>query len=438
MSGAADFGADVIVVGAGSAGCVVAEHLSRDPARRVLLLEGGPAWPGDDDLLLGRLPISDGDRVRHHRTTSGADLPRGVGLGGSSAVNGGYFLRGHRADYDRWPTGWAATDVEPYFDRIDGGPAGGGVMSVEAYCDSELHPIAAKFEQAWPKAPVSPNREAWPDVGINRVRSNRSGKFRVSTAHSYLKQSMDRPNLEVVTRARVDVLTTRGRVVTGVEVSGRQIRADTVVLCAGTFGTALILLRSDVPTENRLLFADHREAMVGYRYRGPGAPRSGMLQTVAHTVDGLEIRPYSGDFADYIPGMPRYGPVVGVGLMHPEHRGTLSLDDSGDLVIEPAPLSPHDVERLEDGVRVVTGVLVNGLADLVSDVQVRPHLGTSQHACGSLPLGSFADDQGAVDGVRGLHVIDGSVIPYVGSSGPHATVVMVAERMTRALLSRST
>lgn len=158
--------ADVIVVGAGSSGCVVAERLSRDPDRSVIVLEAGGGVPDAASLQLNNLPIGAGsDRVVHYPTAQGFDLPRGRGLGGSSAVNGGYFMRWHRADFDGWSQDqWPMDAIESAYDHLDGGRAGGGAMNVSEFADDELHPYARAFENHWKAEGFNVVEPAWPGI----------------------------------------------------------------------------------------------------------------------------------------------------------------------------------------------------------------------------------------------------------------------------------
>ena len=144
-----DLVADVVIVGAGSAGCVLAERLSRDPGREVVLLERGPdRWPGPEELDLARLPIGDDSRhaVRHDTDLPGLAAARGSAIGGSSAVNGAYFLRWHRDDFASWPRGWDLDRIESAYDELDGP---GGTMGVSPVADDKLGDAGESFERYW-------------------------------------------------------------------------------------------------------------------------------------------------------------------------------------------------------------------------------------------------------------------------------------------------
>ena len=263
---------DVVVVGGGTAGAVLAARLSEDPARRVLLLEAGPA-----PLTLARLPsdLLDAGRVPGARPSDplswwyparlapGRDwtVSRGRVLGGSTATNGAYFVRPRRADLERWsahePT-WAWDRVLPLLIAMErdldhgAGPVHGGDGPIPVRRGPLDHPAASAFVAAalaaGHPADADMNDEGVP--GIGAVPSNAADGVRWSTATAYLLPAAHRPNLEVrggvaATRVRIE----GGRAV-GVEVRSAHgtdlVAADEVVLAAGALASPAILLRSGV------------------------------------------------------------------------------------------------------------------------------------------------------------------------------------------------
>jgi hypothetical protein len=183
---------DVVVVGAGSAGCVLAERLSRDPDRSVLLLERGPGWPYAEVTDLYHLPVG-ADAATVGRTVSYPVSPpdlavvRGHGIGGSAAVNGAYFLRWHRDDFVSWEHPIA--DIEAAYAEVE------SVMSASPFADDELPDAARAFEQWWGALlPTRPVGERWPAVGVNRIHSNSirdaAGGRRVTTAEAFLRPAL--------------------------------------------------------------------------------------------------------------------------------------------------------------------------------------------------------------------------------------------------------
>ena len=423
---------DVLIVGAGSAGCVLAERLSRDARRRVVLVERGPSAPVD--RRLARLPIDPASI--HARGFATADptlsLVRGQGLGGSSSVNGGYFMRWHDADVagliERGP--WSADRVARAYTELD---APGAAMSVSPWADHELADISLAFEEYWAqRVRVRAIEDRRPIVGLNRVLSNHSGRQRYSAADGFLKIAVGRPNLAVVTGMDVRRLQLRGTAVAGaeVEVAGRlqTITAAEVILCGGTLGTAEILFRSGV-VDGELAVVEHREVLVRYRRRRRQSLPPAILQSVVHDVGGCEIRCYTDDFARFMDGVPALGPAVGVAAMTPGVAGTLSWVD-GELYID---LGPPDITSahgaVADGVGEVVRMLQSAeFGDIVEpdSVVVERVPSTSQHACATLPVGSATDWTGGLPGVGGLRVVDGSILPHAGRSGPHETIMMMA------------
>ncbi|MEQ8666419.1 MAG: choline dehydrogenase [Rhodospirillales bacterium] len=268
---------DYVVVGAGSAGAVVASRLSENPSVRVLLLEAGPR----DGALSLRIPSAMAANLkgtRYNWAYQGEPEPglggrslqhdRGKGLGGSSSINGMVFIRGHARDFDGWRQlgcdGWGYADVLPYFKRLetyDGGAdtfrGGGGPMRIKQ--PAADHPLTEAFLKAGEQAgyPITEDICGYRQEGFGRLdRSTWRGE-RWSTARAYLDPARGRPNLTIMTGVRVDRLTVDDGRVTGVEgiaADGGPFTARVnreVVVSAGAVATPQLLMQSGIgPAEH--------------------------------------------------------------------------------------------------------------------------------------------------------------------------------------------
>lgn len=438
------------------------------------VLEAGPAL--DDPGLLAQtangsqLPIGVGSPLVRRYQTDLTDRPvrrhpivRGATVGGSGAVNGGYFCRGLPRDFDRLGLpGWAFTDVLASFRAIEtdldfDGPTHGDSGPIRVRRTREMAGTTERFIAAAQRAGF-----AWIDdlndigpeqiSGMGAVPLNIVDGVRTGSGAGFLLPALGRPNLTLHARTRAQRLRFAGTAAVGVDAIGPHgpvtVTADRIVLCAGAIQTAQLLMLSGIGARDTLQavgvpvvaplpvgasFSDHPEWVLSTDWAvAPGRP---VLEVVLSTADDLEIRPYTGGFVamtgDGTAGHADW-PHIGVALMQPRARGRITLasadPDAAPRIEHRYDSEPDDVSALRRGAEMARE-LIGAAADVGA-----PVWSTSQHLCGTAPMGPDTDPRAVVDprcrvhGIDNLWVIDGSILPAITSRGPHATIVMIGHR----------
>ncbi len=509
-------GYDIVIVGAGAAGCVLTRRLAERGDADVLLLEAGPDLRDDppagfrDGWHLPTVPDW-GFAAEPRADGSAPTLRRGRLVGGTAWLTR-FAVRGARADFDAWAAagnpGWSYADVLPAFRRLEtdlefGGETwhgDDGPIPITRYpgaTPSEIHAAAVAGLRAI-GFPMVEDHNGPTAVGVGRMpMSSRDGR-RITAADAYLPAADAAPYAGSATLPgsgpagdRLPTLTIRagspvarvrlaGRRAVGVElVDGARIRASTVILSAGTYGSPPILLRSGIGPAADLArlgiacvanlpgvganLADHPGVDVPSGWRGVGRDHP-ILHSMATWRSSL---------ADIVPAVPSSSPDLMIWLTDPDTadpgfyldpillspvaRGSVGLRsaDPSDppRIALPQPSDSMDIDRLVEGLRMSVELAHRPELRAVcpDDPPMDPGSAAGRrryvlengyslpHVVGTCAMGPSPDDGAVVDarcrvhGLEGLFVADASVIPMPSSGYPHVITLMLAERLVELL-----
>jgi len=495
---------DCIVVGAGTAGSVVARRLA-DAGWSVLVVEAGGSNRDERIQDVGRLnqlwhspldwdhhsepqPYAQGRRLH---------LPRGKVLGGSHSLNAAIWVRGLPSDFDGWAAegcpGWSWEQLEPVYRRIEdwrGQPAAGrgraGLLPVEQ--TAPLHPVQAAILEAgvqWGMA-RNPDYNSGTITGIAPMQLTVAHGERVTTWDAYTQPAVDEGRIALRTGAVVRrVLVHDGRAV-AVELHGPEgtqaVAARQIVLCAGAFGSAEILLRSGIGPARQLAalgIEPHADLPVGRNLHDhylvpvvfsarrpvePPLPRQPVTQVHWFWSSVPEApAPDTQPLAFSVPMLePDMEPVPNgftlmAGLVGTHSRGELTL--GGPQAADGIRIDPHVLEDERDVASLLRSVRQclqlgaqpalaawgaqpvhpgDGLSDEELVAYIRRRVTTYHHPVGTCRMGSDAravvDPRLRVRGVAGLTVADASVMPAITTGNTNAPTTLIAEQAAGFLL----